>query len=218
MKILYHIDRSKQLKQGESIELTSVEGNDNKYKYAGLFGEMFSYHGLNYLANKNQVMQGVLLNNTFPPFFSADVIDNSLKELNSKLIEIMAECIRQQSFPNHLSRFQAMFVTDAESIEKWIQEDFGNDYKIFEIEVEDEKVHKFDGRYLRGGVSLNVMEQGSFLLDFMNDLVKELYDYWDGNISENPKFEYLVELPVVIGREVTLDEINKNNCFRTITR
>lgn len=53
MKILYHIDRSKKLKQGESIELTSVEGNDNKYKYAGLFGKMFSYHGLNCLANKN---------------------------------------------------------------------------------------------------------------------------------------------------------------------
>ena len=78
MKILYHIDRSKQLKQG------------------------------------------VLLNNTFLPFFSADVIDNSLKELNSKLIEIMAECIRHQSFSNHISRFQAMFVTDTESIEKWI--------------------------------------------------------------------------------------------------
>jgi len=112
---------------------------------------------------------------------------------NDYAIDIIFEYERMINFPNKLSRYQALFAFDINSAVDFIKQKELNDnfYKIYEIEAECYERHNMN---LVRGWSHCVISKWAKL-------------YWgdeaDPNKEREPIYEYLVKLPVKIGREVS---------------
>jgi len=114
-------------------------------------------------------------------------------------IDAIFEYERMINYPNQLSRYQAFFAFDEKGIINFIEkkELEDNYYKIYEIETDQYEIHNFN---LVRGWSHCTMSKYAKL-------------YWgngaDPNKDREPIYEYLIKLPVTIGREVKLSEIKK---------
>lgn len=114
-------------------------------------------------------------------------------------IDAIFEYERMINYPNQLSRYQALFAFDENGVISFIEEqsleyDY---YKIFALDVEHYEKHNIN--LVRGWSHCSMSKFAKL--------------YWEN--GEDPKegrepiYEYLIELPIVIGEEVKLDEIKK---------
>ncbi|MDD3241334.1 MAG: hypothetical protein PHQ64_00945 [Bacilli bacterium] len=128
-------------------------------------------------------------------FFLADQLNKNFA------IDAIFEYERMLNYSNKLSRYQALFAFDEKGLVNFIKEKQLEDnyYKIYEIDVDDYEAHDFN---LVKGWSHCTMSNFAKL-------------YWESNnLSDNNNeviYEYLVRLPITIGKEVTLEEIKKEN-------
>lgn len=103
------------------------------------------------------------------------------------------------NYPDKLSRYQALFAFDEKGVidfieKKQLEYTF---YKIYEIETDQYEVHNIN---LVRGWSHSTMSKFAKL-------------YWengeDPDRNREPIYEYLIKLPITIGREVKLSEIKE---------
>jgi hypothetical protein len=178
---LYTVDRENSLKEGISLELTKTSPYDLPYYlFEGLTThEQLTAHteklfpnGLSHHGHK--YLKGRHTYGTHPNY---DINDNVLTEMTF-------EYTRRLDFPHLPSRFQSMFASDTIETAKWFRKNYGApQHLIYEIEATN--FLKVDMNLLYSGVQ-NVA--GSFFA----------HQYWTGKSSQNPYWEYIVELPVKV--------------------
>ena len=112
------------------------------------------------------------------------------------MIDIVFEYERLLNFPNNISRYESFFAFDKAGVLKFLSENQIEDYKIYE--VESKYCEKHNMRFLKSNVNF-----------IMSELAN---DYWSCtnryNIElDNPLYEYLLQFPVHIIKEVKIDEL-----------
>ena len=201
---LYHIDRMNKLKSGDIIKLNlfnDIKGIDNEHTMRlkstinSMFEEGISYHGARYLFSNiyNKIEEAYKIKEENIMEVKQYCI-NQLKNINSEFIEIIFEMVRNTKYNNCVSRFEAFFATDKESIVKMCEELNVRieDARIFEIECDGNQV-KYDMKLLRGVDKLDMLVNCDL--------------YWSRERSISPIYEYLLKPPIKIGRLVTINEI-----------
>ena len=116
---------------------------------------------------------------------------------NDFLIDAIFEYERILNYPEKLSRYQAFYLFDKEGVKSFIEE-FNLKYKYYRVfEVEVKEYQKHDMNLLRG-VSHNTISKYAKM-------------YWENLKDPNPKstplYEYLVKLPIKIGKEVNIKDL-----------
>ena len=129
---------------------------------------------------------------------------------NTYNLEIHAETLRCQAFPEKPSRLSVFFcarrLSDILSWNEYFPLSPGS--RICEIEY-DGPLYEFDARFLRGialpvePVNLDSSDMDQ-LAQNISQVRRNLFLYWSGARSENPLPEVLVPLPVVIRRIASL--------------
>lgn len=181
--IVYHIDRSFNLKEGQVIELDKeyfkniphLEEPMGRY-----FPDGVSYHGKSMTSNS---------------------ATNSINNIRLPIIEPFFEMVRLKSFPTMPSRYQVLFAVDyLKDIELWKADMLAKNvpFKVFEIEVHKSSMLRLDARWLDYGI-----EQTNDSLSLEpHTLMANAYQYWAKKSHKQPKHEVLLSLPVTIGKEV----------------
>lgn len=114
----------------------------------------------------------------------------------SFMIDIIFEYERLLNFSNHISRYESFFAFDKIGVLKFISENQIENYKIFEVESKYYEKHNM--RLLKGDVHFIISELAK---DYWNDTNKY-------NIEiNNPLYEYLLQFPVNVIKEVKIDEL-----------
>ena len=126
-------------------------------------------------------------------YFLADQVNKDFA------IDAIYEYERMINYPNKLSRYQAFFAFDKKGLISFIEKKQLEDnyYKIYEIDTDDYESHDFN---LIKGWSHCVISNFAKL-------------YWESCVSSDNNneaiYEYLVRLPITIGKEVKLSEIKE---------
>jgi hypothetical protein len=100
----------------------------------------------------------------------------------SSQIEILAEYVRRSNYKMRPSRFQSFFAVDNLEQIKQFSEKFGNG-TVYEIETRN---------YFKA--DMNWLFQGNSILSYSHSL----HEYWKGNSTTNPFWEYLLIPPFLI--------------------
>ena len=118
-------------------------------------------------------------------------------------IDVIFEYERMINFKDKLSRYQALYAFDLDGTIEFINNKLLNDnfYKIYEINTK--KYERHDMNLVRGWSHCTISNYAKL--------------YWSDSEnpdkSKKPQYEYLVKLPVKIGKEVSynklLEEYNK---------
>ena len=174
---LYHIDRSGNLSCGILNLRKEVSINMDT-----VIGNMFENNLKRYHQN------GI-------SFHGEHYYANKINDI-SFMIDIVFEYERLLNFPNNISRYESFFAFDKAGVLKFLSENQIEDYKIYE--VESKYCEKHNMRLLKGNVNF-----------IMSKLAN---DYWNCtnryNIElDNPLYEYLLQFPVHIIKEVKIDEL-----------
>lgn len=196
MKV-YHIDRAGTLKDGQRVELHSLEELPKEVQDS-YFVKDFKYgvsaHGLKYL-NPCVGTHPVLRNFDGHPFLSATDFETEKGMTDSTVIEVIAEIVRRCYFPSMPSRMVSLFaVKERTDFEQWPELRNEPKAQYFQIEV-PENTHKFDSNLLRGGLNFGNTGSAWYLGFHASASFDFAYRYWSGETSANPRFEYLVQLP-----------------------
>ncbi len=114
-------------------------------------------------------------------------------------IDAIFEYERRLNFKDKLSRYQALFAFEKEGVIEFINSHSLEDnfYKIYEIETEQYEKHNMN--LVRGWSHCMISKYAKLYWSDGEDLKKD----------RKPIYEYLVHLPVILGREVTLEEIKE---------
>lgn len=118
------------------------------------------------------------------------------------LLDAIFEYERLINYPEKLSRYQSFFCFDEYGVIDFIKEKDLEDnfYKIYEIDVDDKRVEKHNMLLIRGWSHQSAIRYARLYWENKSDVYNK-----DAKIVD----EYLVELPVVIGREVKINELEK---------
>ena len=173
---LFHIDRLNSLKDKKLITCF------NDYSFT--------------LSNSsNDLEDGVeeevikLSNSTYPEGISEHGNHFLFREAcNDSLIESIFELVRQKDYPNMPSRFQSFFAVDIDGLTKLRQSNSFKDteYPIYEVNAD---------RYVR--LDMNWLAGTCFLT--INYFAQK---YWSGEISKDPKIEYILIPPISILKKI----------------
>ena len=185
--VLYHLDHTSSLAEGQEIRISDATLELRKTP--------LSYFGKRMVSSisERRIFQSV----------------NELQTvLNTYNLEIHAEQLRTEFFPEYPSRLSVLFgVKQLGDLFAW--KEFFPLYgssRICEIEY-DGPVYEFDARFLRGKAVNDLM--GKFdISQHMSDysrMIGELRKYWEGKVSDAPLMEVLIPLPVKIKRCASLD-------------
>lgn len=114
-------------------------------------------------------------------------------------IDAIFEYERMLNFNDKLSRFQAFYAFDAEGAVEFIKSKYLEDnyYKIYEIETDNFEKHNMN--LVRGWSFCTISKFAKLYWSDGEDIKKD----------RKPIYEYLVPLPVTIGKEVSLTELQE---------
>lgn len=118
------------------------------------------------------------------------------------LIDVVFEYERLIHYPQKLSRYQSLFCFDIYGAIDFIKTKYLEDnfYKIYEIEVNEKDFERHNMSLVKGWSHQSCIKYAKL--------------YWENKpdaISDKSKviYEYLVKLPVKIGKEITLKDLEK---------
>lgn len=190
----YHIDRSNALSEGQIININKefTPNNDSgKLLIKKLFPDGVSAHGMHYL-NDN-----VYFFDTGLPLFENIATSNNYNSIY--FAEYTFELVRRTFFPLMPSRYTSLFaLKKLDEINQW-PELTNSRYRIFEIETIDE-FPVFDANLMKGGLCFNLTKMYQGFSPSLN--FKLAFSYWNGEISETPKPEVLLPLPITVGKQI----------------
>ena len=129
-------------------------------------------------------------------YYTYDARDNNF------LIDVVFEYERLLHYPDKLSRYQAFFCFDGYGVIEFVKTKYLEDnfYKIYEIDVDPKKVERHNMSLVRGWSHQSALKYARLYFEDKPNI----YDKDDKII-----YEYLVKLPVVIGKEIKLSQIEK---------
>ena len=204
--ILYHADRSGQLSEGMPLRLKTdfTLNNEKQAIFHECFPEGLSMHGIHYAADQRlvfQVLSVQITPSSSCPCVPLGYIGDAHSLLGNTICEYQFELVRKAFFPHNPSRFQSVFAVEKmDDFMQWEDTGIGKDCAVYEIETND--LYRFDSTWLRGGLSLGPVERPSYL-GFSPSINLDLaLNYWKGNSSPSPRWEYIIPLPAVVGRRV----------------
>ena len=179
--IAYHIDRAGSLQIGQTIQPFI---QDNIYRVPHL-----SNWGLS-------VVEDPL---------------TAIETINTHNIEVQAENIRKDKFPDMPSRFSSFFgIQELEHLSLWRNIlHFTNDAKVYEISYEG-FAPLLDAKFLNVKACNDIFNDKPCLqseIERTIKLIESIYLYWSGACSKNPLPELLIPLPVTVVREISLDTL-----------
>ena len=181
---LYHLDRSKELSEGQNILLF------NDYEYGqdesdimrkidanlkNMFPQGISEHGLRYIFNNISILHKKEMS-------TEGFISNTV-------CETIFEAIRAGKYPEKLSRFQSFFAVDEDGLKKIKIRWKGANFNV--VQVTADIVFRYDMSLLKGDSFVGCSY-------FANE-------YWSGKSSDDPLYEYLLKPPVKIIKIVEMD-------------
>lgn len=170
--IAYHLDRDHVLHENSFLTLKNTNASTNC--------DSIQLYGLNSVSHWGHAVYDYLNNQGQNYDFSTAI---------NIQIELNAEIIRQNYFPEKPSRFKSLFaVKHLEDFKLW--EKFlpvNSDSVIYEVKYEPTQCAALDASFLKGNVGLSPLQQ-------TEDLIK----YWKGIRSSNPLIELVIPLPVKI--------------------
>lgn len=158
------------------------------------FPEGLSSHGKNYLYNNIRLSKDVLSNQE--QFLEPEFIIRMFSEIGSNhnwVREMVFELIRQDCYPDRLSRFQSVFAArNEEELQKWmalpaVDADSGD---IYEVTAESHLV--VDSSFL------DLSEEYQTPRDLAIELKGQAQKYWAGNITRNAVQEVLLKPPIEV--------------------
>lgn len=116
------------------------------------------------------------------------------EQMRSSVIENIFELVRVARYPDCLSRFQSFFAVDARAVKPLIAElcSEAPNYKVWEVEAK--RFQKFD-MHLLGGATF---AEGIYYAD----------RYWKQESSGSPLYEYLLQPPITVRKELSMEEID----------
>lgn len=116
-------------------------------------------------------------------------------------LEAVFEYERKLHYSDRFSRLTSFYASDAASVLKGIEKRKLDEvfYKIYEIEVSDDCYQKYVMNLVRGW---NMESTIYYAKCYWENKKDEIF-----KADEEPFYEYLVKLPVVIGKEVTKKEL-----------
>lgn len=209
--ILYHADRNSLLSEGMKLDLKADYEltRPEQIVFRDLFPEGLSKHGINYIQDCVYNFQ------LFPVHISptskaelrcivADEITESNDIISSTECEYKFELVRRALFPTLPSRFQSIFaVSDLSDFEHWVDVGFTSNDHVYELQVPD-GTKRFDSAWLRGGYNTGYDVEKNFVFQGYSPSISLhlAINYWKGFPSESPRWEYLIPLPVTVGRRV----------------
>lgn len=183
---LYTVDRGDLLKTVEKIELSLSDPYDiSNGGLAGLYMEQELYehtlmlfpiglsrHGWRYLKERHTYGDN----------------NNGFTHNSVFFTEMNLEYVRRAHYSDKPSRMQSVFASETLVEAELFRRNYGHEtHKIYEIDCE--RFLKVDMNYIYFGVH-NI--SGSFIA----------HKYWQGKASPRPYWEYIVELPALIVKEV----------------
>ncbi len=123
--------------------------------------------------------------------------------LNARYWENIFEEIRIQCYNHLASRKKCIYICEGiEELTFWVNKLVSqsqvDEYRIYEIDIEQQNVFKCDAKILELGIMSN------------NSIEEEAHKYWRGQMTETPEIENLYFGPVKIVKEYTnINEIEK---------
>lgn len=206
--ILYHYDRLGLLHTGDFLSLSPCEKIGSQYHEIlyKLFPNGISEHGEKYI---NDMFTNMPVIMPLGLVTIGNLIASSYN-LGPCMCEWTFESVRRSVFPENPSRFQSMFcLSSPEELKRWpeITTTASQNAQLFEISVSDD-LKPFDSALLRGGLvcRFNPPTESMCSLGFLPLASLNLANqYWSGLLSDEPRMEYLVPLPVQVGQKVSLD-------------
>ena len=173
VETLFTVDRCGKLREGMLIPLT---------KYANIKSNMLVEH----------------VNALFPNGLSRHgerylIAANSKAQCDSPNIELFFEYARRAFFADRVSRFQSLFACGTLADAQLFRSEYkgeGGDSPIFEVIAQ--------GKHFKGNMRL--LNRRCSILEYSY----RAHDYWSGRqgLSDTPFWEFMLELPVKIGRRV----------------
>jgi len=172
---LYHIDRKNVLREGMEIQL--LPHPQHRIDVSKFDSKLDSF--VQTLFSKGISLHG------------DRYLRNSIKTGGKDIyIESIFETIRACFYPDRLSRFQSFFAFNHEGVHQFIEKNKLKPDSFSVYEVSCDHFEKYDMELLRGESHAPV----SYFA----------HQYWQGEVYENPHFEYLLRLPVEIGKKSKL--------------
>lgn len=209
--ILYHADRNSLLSEGMKLDLKADYEltRPEQIVFRDLFPEGLSKHGINYIQDcvynfRHFPVRFIPTSKSELRCIVADEITEANYRISSTECEYKFELIRRALFPTLPSRFQSIFaVSDLSDFEQWLDVGFTSDDHVYELQVPD-GTKRFDSTWLRGGYNTGYdVEKNLVFQGYSPSISLHLaINYWKGAPSESPRWEYLVPLPVTVGRRI----------------
>ncbi len=194
---LYHIDRLGTLKDGQQIDLLPLTVLPERVRTSRLlleFQKGISHHGKSYL-------EGLMPDIPFDSEEHKAILPRTLEtgkwKLDSSIIELVLELVRQNCFPNKGSRLTALFATDdIKYWRKFLDKEHSPEEQIFELTVAND-VPRYDAAWLKFGSCYGYDENAWWMGLDLAGCYDRAYKYWSGESTDSPQYEYLVQLPIV---------------------
>lgn len=191
-KLVYHVDRTANLSNFSKRNTIQVCTKENPYYSNLLFGDKVSFHGDYYL-------NGLHITN-----------DDPIRR-SSALWELFAEIVRLKAFPHLRSRYSAMFgFENPNDLKTFIEVYTGSQFfecNVYALEVTD--YLQRDMNLLGSNTQFVVGDPNTYS---ENLFIKQCFDYWSGNVSNNPLIETL------IFGEATVAEVIELREFKLLTK
>lgn len=201
---LYHMDRCKTLTDGQRVQLCPLselgESVQNS-KFLQAFPNGISYHGKRYLDIEAPHMSYVV-EGQFVPIIHLEALKYASKEACSKMIELVFELVRRSCFTDQPSRLNSFFaVKNISDFDKWFDTEEQRNASVFELDA-PENTPRYDANFLKEGLALTY-NKTYWKLDFSTSRIFDVACmYWSGASSEQPRYEYLVQLPTTPIRQL----------------
>lgn len=178
--VAYHLDRENTLRESSDIVLIKTN--------SGFDDSVISFYGFDSVSSWGFQIYQHLLSPNFANF----------RFLSTFHLELQAESIRKQFYPDKPSRFKSIFaVKNLSDFKLWKDPlPVNNESHIYEIEYDSSQCALLDAYFLKGGIGCDPFTE-----------IQNLLKYWSGQLSDNPLPELLIPLPVSTGKCLSPAEI-----------
>lgn len=204
--LLYHCDRNGSLVNNQAVSLHPLKDlpeNCRTSLFVQHFADGVSSHGVSYLSSNCPFLESfcTMTNNSeYIDVCSSRSIDKQKSNIDSILIEFIFELVRREKFPDAPSRYTSFFAVDSLSeFSKWPEltsKDVNCRTPKFYFFEAPEHPCKFDSSWLKGGLIFGT-DHGKRYLGFLSwPIFDNAINYWSGVPSANPRWEYIVPLPI----------------------
>lgn len=203
--ILYHLDRAGNLPATGRLELFPLSDLPKVYlqsKFFSYFSGGVSKFCLSYFDGLSRHINSIFLSNCEEALFVRSFL-SAKAPIDTQVIEFTYELVRRLHFPQMPSRLTSFFAVDHPALLTQHQQwgfPITNKSRLFALTAPDD-TPKFDANLLRGGIVFGGEPSKHHMGALLPCTYDSAYQYWSGQATPNPKWEYLIQLPADLPRQ-----------------